>query len=119
VSKAYNFFNVIGTIALIVGIPFSKPLAKKFGKKNVFIASSLISGLFFILLYIPDAGDTTLIYTFNILAKFTYAPAVPLLWTMLADTADYSEWKNGRRATGLVFRQQPLRKKQDGELGEH
>jgi glycoside/pentoside/hexuronide:cation symporter, GPH family len=39
----------------------------------------------------------------NILAKFTYAPAVPLLWTMLADTADFSEWKFGRRATGLVF----------------
>ncbi len=102
-EQSVQLFNVIGTIALIVGIPFSKPLAKKFGKKNVFIASSLISGLFFILLYIPDAGDTTLIYTFNILAKFTYAPAVPLLWTMLADTADYSEWKNGRRATGLVF----------------
>ena len=32
-----------------------------------------------------------------------YAPAVPLLWTMLADTADYSEWKTGRRSTGLVF----------------
>ena len=33
----------------------------------------------------------------------SYAPAVPLLWTMLADTADYSEWKTGRRSTGLVF----------------
>jgi len=39
----------------------------------------------------------------NILAKITYAPSVPLLWTMIADTADYSEWKNGRRSTGLVF----------------
>jgi GPH family glycoside/pentoside/hexuronide:cation symporter len=102
-EESVQLFNIIGTVALIIGIPLSKPLAKKFGKKNVFIASSLISGLFFILLYIPDAGDTTLIYTFNILAKFMYAPAVPLLWTMLADTADFSEWKNGRRATGLVF----------------
>jgi len=25
----------------------------------------------------------------------------PLVWSMYADTADYSEWKNGRRATGL------------------
>ena len=33
----------------------------------------------------------------------SYAPAVPLLWTMLADTADYSEWKNERRSTGLIF----------------
>jgi glycoside/pentoside/hexuronide:cation symporter, GPH family len=98
-----QLFNVIGTIALILGIPLSKPLAKRFGKKNVYIASSLISGLFFALLYLPGSDDIYTIYILNILAKFTYAPAVPLLWTMLADTADYSEWKFGRRATGLVF----------------
>ena len=98
-----QLFNVIGTVALIAGIPFSKPLAKRFGKRNVFIASSLLSGLFFILLYFPGSENMTAVYILNILAKFTYAPAVPLLWTMLADTADYSEWKFGRRATGLVF----------------
>ena len=26
-----------------------------------------------------------------------------LLWAMYADTADYGEWKRGRRTTGLVF----------------
>jgi len=78
-------------------------LAKKFGKRNVFLASSLLSGFFFILLYLPGVDDIYMIYGFNILAKMAYAPAVPLLWTMLADTADYSEWKTGRRATGLVF----------------
>lgn len=98
-----QLFNVIGTIALILGIPLSKPLAQRFGKRNVYIASSLISGLFFVLLYLPGSDDIYTIYILNILAKFTYAPAVPLLWTMLADTADYSEWKFGRRSTGLVF----------------
>lgn len=98
-----QLFNVIGTVAMIVVIPLSKPLAKRFGKRNVFLASSLISGLFFTLIYLPGEGDLWLVYGFNILAKMAYAPAVPLLWTMLADTADYSEWKSGRRSTGLVF----------------
>jgi len=98
-----QLFNVIGTVALIVAIPFSKPLAKRFGKRNVFLVSSLLSGFFFILLYLPGINDIYMIYGFNILAKMSYAPAVPLLWTMLADTADYSEWKTGRRATGLTF----------------
>lgn len=98
-----QLFNVIGTIALIVAIPFSKPLAKRFGKRNVFLASSLLSGLFFMLLYIPGNDNMVSIYILNILAKMTYAPAVPLLWTMIADTADYSEWKTGRRSTGLTF----------------
>ena len=98
-----QFFNVIGTIALIAVIPFSKRLAKTFGKKNVFLASSLLSGFFFMLLFIPGEKDIISIYVINILAKMAYAPAVPLLWTMLADTADYSEWKTNRRSTGLVF----------------
>lgn len=96
-------FNVIGTVALIITIPLSKPLSEKFGKRNVYLASSILSGLFFMSLYLPGVKDITLIYILNILAKMSYAPAVPLLWTMLADTADYSEWKSGRRSTGLTF----------------
>jgi glycoside/pentoside/hexuronide:cation symporter, GPH family len=88
-EQSVQVFNVTGAVALILGIPFSKPLAKRFGKRNVFIASSLLSGTFFTLLYIPGIDNLYGIYTLNILAKFTYAPAVPLLWTM--------------RATGLVF----------------
>jgi GPH family glycoside/pentoside/hexuronide:cation symporter len=102
-EESVQLFNIIGSVALILGIPLSKPLAKRFGKRNVYVASSLISGMFFILLYLPGNNNIYSIYILNILAKFTYAPAVPLLWTMLADTADFSEWKFGRRATGLVF----------------
>ncbi len=98
-----QWFNVIGTVALIVALPLSKPLARRFGNRNVFIASSLISGLCFIALYLPGAQDIVSIYALNILAKMAYAPAVPLLWTMIADSSDYSEWRTGRRATGLYF----------------
>jgi len=98
-----QLFNVIGTVALIVALPLSKPLAKRFGNKNVFIGSSLISGLFFMLIYLPGVTGLKTIYLFNIIAKMAYAPAVPLLWTMIADSADYGEWTTGRRATGLYF----------------
>lgn len=98
-----QLFNVVGTVALIVALPLSKPLAKRFGNKNVFIGSSLISGLFFILIYLARVQDITSICVFNIIAKMAYAPAVPLLWTMIADSADYGEWKSGRRSTGLYF----------------
>jgi len=35
--------------------------------------------------------------------QFFYGFTIPLLWAMMADVADYSEWKNGRRATAIVF----------------
>jgi GPH family glycoside/pentoside/hexuronide:cation symporter len=98
-----QLFNIIGTIALIVVIPFSKTLAKRFGKRNVFIGSSIISGGFFMMLYLPGERDLVAINVINVLAKMSYAPAVPLLWTMLGDSADYAEWKTKRRSTGLIF----------------
>ena len=35
-------------------------------------------------MYLPGEKSLAAIYVLNILAKMTYAPAVPLLWTMLA-----------------------------------
>lgn len=102
-EDSVQLFNVVGTVALIVALPLSKPLARRFGNRNVFIASSIFSGLFFLAIYLPGKNDIVAIYVLNILAKMAYAPAVPLLWTMIADAADYSEWKSGRRATGLYF----------------
>ena len=64
------------------------------------------------------AGDNLpLVYTFNILAKMAYAPAVPLLWTMLADVADYGEWKFNRRTTGLCFSASVLAQKLGWAIG--
>jgi GPH family glycoside/pentoside/hexuronide:cation symporter len=102
-EESVQLFNVVGSIALIVALPLSKPLAQRFGKRNVFIGSSILSGSFLALLYLPGAESMGWVYALNILGKMAYAPAVPLLWTMIADAADYGEWTTGRRATGLFF----------------
>ena len=34
---------------------------------------------------------------------FFYGITIPLLWAMIADVADFSEWKNNRRATAIIF----------------
>ncbi len=97
-----QIFNILGTAALIIAIPLTKPLVSRFGAKQLYIVCSLLSGLFFTLLYF--AGDNfVLINIFNCLGKVAYAPAISLLWTMLADAADYGEWKFQRRTTGLCL----------------
>jgi Na+/melibiose symporter-like transporter len=34
---------------------------------------------------------------------FFYGITIPILWAMIADVADFSEWKNNRRATAIIF----------------
>lgn len=97
-----QIFNILGTVALIIAIPMTKPLVKKFGAKQLYIVCSLLSGFFFCLLFFAGK-NFVLINIFNCLGKVAYAPAISLLWTMLADTADYGEWKFNRRTTGLCL----------------
>lgn len=54
-------------------------------------------------LYLPGPDDVILLHVLNVSSKLAIAPTIPLLWAMIADTADFSEWKNNRRATGLFF----------------
>ncbi len=97
-----QIFNMLGTFALIIAIPMTKPLVKQFGAKQLYIVCSLLSGLFFCLLFFAGK-NFVLINVFNCLGKIAYAPAISLLWTMLADAADYGEWKFQRRTTGLCL----------------
>ena len=97
-----QIFNILGTVALIIAIPMTKPLVKKFGAKQLYIVCSLLSGFFFCLLFFAGK-NFVLINIFNCLGKIAYAPAISLLWTMLADAADYGEWKYKRRTTGLCL----------------
>lgn len=97
-----QLFNIFGTVALIIAIPMTKPLVKRFGAKQLYIVCSLLSGLFFCLLFLAGR-NFVLINIFNCLGKIAYAPAISLLWTMLADTADYGEWKFNHRTTGLCL----------------
>ncbi|WP_018415236.1 MFS transporter [Teredinibacter turnerae] len=102
-ASGYGLFNGGGIILMIVGIGFSKSLADKFGKRNIYRLFLAISTLF-ILAFIAFPKDAIgMMFISQILHGFFYGITIPLMWAMIADVADYSEWKNKRRATGMIF----------------
>ena len=96
-------FNGGGILVGLIGIMWSKQLADKFGKRNVFMASLFISTLFIIAFYFYPPQSIGLMFGTQILHMFFYGISTPILWAMIADVADYSEWKNNRRATAIIF----------------
>jgi Na+/melibiose symporter-like transporter len=92
-----------GQLVTIIGVLFSKMLAVRFGKKKVFLTGLFLTTVFTGLFIIVPAEAIGLAFLLNILKSLSYGPTIPLLWAMMADVADYSEWKTKRRATGVVF----------------
>ncbi|WP_191968682.1 MFS transporter [Cellvibrio sp. KY-GH-1] len=102
-ASAFGLFNGAGILMMIVGIGLSKPLADRFGKRNTFGVGLFISTLFILIFFAIPKDAIGLMFTSQILHGFTYGVTIPLLWAMIADVADFSEWKNFRRATGIIF----------------
>ncbi len=103
IALSLSTFLTSGALATLVGALLTSTITKFLDRKKTYSwflgLGAVVSVLFFFLT--PD--QVTLIYLVNIIAGFLLGPVAVLQWAMYTDTADYGEWKFGRRATGLIM----------------
>ncbi|MFZ4463107.1 MAG: MFS transporter [Bacteroidales bacterium] len=90
-------------LASIAGAMITTPLGNRFGKRNLFIYALIFSGVVNALIVFCGPADIIGVFAIGIISEFGAAIFPTLFFAMLGDAADYSEFKNGRRATGLVY----------------
>jgi len=102
-GNTFSLINIFGQIGSLIGIALSKPLAARFGKRNTFHAWLIMAMIFIAAVMVVKPAGVTGMCILSILFNFSWGVTMPLPWAMMADVADFSEWKNNRRATGIVF----------------
>ncbi len=102
-GNTFSIINICNQIFSLIGIAFSLPLARKFGKRDAFrtwlIIAAIIAALFIL---VPPTG-VLMTFILSLLFNFAWGVTMPLPWAMMADVTDYGEWKTNRRATGISF----------------
>ncbi len=132
-ATAYYFSNILGTntiitcavflfigeIAQMLGVVFAVPISERIGKKTTFIVVLIaIAVLSTLVMFIPDnASGFWMLLALQILICIAIGINSPLLWSMFADVADYSEYKNGSSSTGLIFSSSSMAQKFGGAFG--
>jgi sugar (glycoside-pentoside-hexuronide) transporter len=115
----FSWFNGFGLTALLIGVACSTALTKRIDKRTLFIWSMALTGILAIVLFFQSATNTvfyqlsfmqhalkipfSMVFATEILRQFFFGCSGPILWAMMADVADFGEWKTGRRATGTVI----------------
>ena len=117
VETEFGNFLLAGTIASIIGMLFTKPIVKVFGNKMTMVIVMVGNAICMAGFYFLGKDQTGLMYLLHIIGSFITGPMPILLWAMYADVADYSEWMNRRRATGLVFAAATFSQKLGSALG--
>lgn len=112
-----TIYLLLGQAANIVGVVLAKPVSDRIGKKNTFLVAMLIAAVLSVIFFFLDKSNLYSILAFQFLISVNAGIIFPLVWSMYADTADYSEWKNKRRATGLVFSAASMSQKFGASLG--
>ena len=98
----FAVFSGFGLAALLFGVACSTAVSLRVGKRELFIASMTLTGIFNAALYVIPPSATYVIIAVEVLRQFSFGLSGPILWAMMGDVADYGEWKTGRRATGTV-----------------
>lgn len=101
-SLGGKFFFATTVVSMIAAI-VAGYLTAWLGKKALFAIALSVSGIFTCGIYFAKPEDVALVFTLGVCAEFFAAFMPVLVFSMLGDAADYSEWKNGRRATGLLY----------------
>ena len=114
-----GIFLAVGEVANMAGVALAVPFSDRVGKKSAYIISLIAAAVMSIfILFIPatPAGMWTLL-GLQILISIATGVTLPLLWSMFADVADYSELKNGNASTGLIFSSSSMAQKFGGAFG--
>lgn len=112
-----GLYLAIGQIANLAGVILSAPLSNKIGKKNTYIGSMAIATILSIIFFWISKDNLIWIFIFQVLISICAGSIFPLLWSMYADCADYSEYKTGNRATGLIFSSSSMSQKLGWAIG--
>jgi GPH family glycoside/pentoside/hexuronide:cation symporter len=96
-------FMLAGTIATIVSILLTEYFSRLLGKKRFYIICMSLTTIFAIMFGFLGKDDIMMMFVLQVLISFVFGPTAPLVFAMYTDAADYSEYKTGRRATGLVM----------------
>jgi glycoside/pentoside/hexuronide:cation symporter, GPH family len=96
-------YFVITTVGAFIGAVMTAKLVGWFGRKGVIMGGFAIMALGSLAMYFVGREGTTTVFVLGFIIEAASGPIVTLFFAMLADAADFSEMKSGRRATGLVY----------------
>lgn len=107
----------VGQLCNIIGVVAAAPVSNIIGKKNTYLGAMAIATVLSIIFYWFEADQLGLIFVFQALISTCAGAIFPLLWSMYADCADYSELTTGNRATGLIFSSSSMSQKFGWAIG--
>ena len=114
-----GLFLSVGEVANMLGVACTVPLARRMGKKSLFMTVNALLVLLSIAFFFIPVSPTGfwLMLLFQIFISILTGIMSPLVWSMYADVSDYAEFRYKTASTGLIFSSSSMAQKFGGAIG--
>jgi GPH family glycoside/pentoside/hexuronide:cation symporter len=99
----FGEFNATGMVAAMVGIMISTPITERLGKRNACCLGLFLSAILVSAFYLLPATTPWMTFVLQFASQMAFGIVSPIMWSMIADIADLTEWQFNRRITALTF----------------
>jgi len=114
-----GLFLSIGEVANMIGVACTVPLARRFGKKSLFMGVNVtlvVLSIAFFFIPVSSVGFWLMLLA-QVLISMLTGVISPLIWSMYADVSDYAELRYHTASTGLIFSSSSMAQKFGGAIG--
>lgn len=116
---SFTMISLIMTLPTVLGIfgsLFVPVAAKRFGKRQVLWFSMLVQGIALVIMYMAPFDNITMVLVGDVIFGI-FNVGMPMTLSMVADSVDYMEYKNGVRTDGTAYATYGLATKLGNALG--
>ena len=97
-----GFLGALGIVPVLIIMPLTAPLNRKFGKRNVALYGSFVSIAGQLLMLLNPASAAWLMFC-AVIKGIGSATLSGTMFAMIADTIEYGHWKTGTRVEGMLY----------------
>ena len=97
-----GFLGALGIVPVLIIMPLTAPLNRKFGKRNVALYGSFVSIAGKLLMLLNPASAAWLMFC-AVIKGIGSATLSGTMFAMIADTIEYGHWKTGTRVEGMLY----------------
>lgn len=102
-NKALSIMTMCGIVPMLILAPFTVPITKKFGKKEVGAAGCIIGGLSCLLLFVLRVESPAVYIAISVVGYFGFGIFNLIIWAFITDVIDDQEVRTGKREDGTIY----------------
>ena len=102
-KEALAVMSVAGILPMLLMAPFTVPITRKYGKKEVGAVGCILGGIASLLLFVLQVKSAPVYIAISVIGYFGFGFFNLIIWAFITDIIDDQEVRTGKREDGTIY----------------